>query len=368
MYMDETIYHIALSVMKGGASREFSRIRGRMSAREFYDAVPLYVRDRVAGHVALEYKGSPLDVAQRIAERAESRFIRIVTLCDPAYPAMLSEIPDPPLALYCIGRVPSGEMISIVGTREASEQGICAAARLSSDLSALGITVVSGMARGIDRAAHLGALEAGGATVGVLAHGIDRRYPASNEDVFVMVERSPVSSLVSEYPPGVQAGQWTFALRNRIISGLARAVIVVQAGVRSGAMITARYAAEQGRDLYAVGGFPYDESFGGCRALIQDGGLIIGSAAELCAGQLSLFPGAARPSTESAPLPDPKEALSPLSPDEEKIIALIGECEKDIDEIIRESGLKPYAVAASLVSLEVAGLVARSGSTVSRKR
>lgn len=364
--MDETIYHIAISVMSGGAGREFCRVRSRMSAREFYESVPLYARDRVAGHVALEYAGSPLDVALRIAERAESRFIRIVTLCDEAYPPMLAEIADPPPALYCIGRVPAGEMISIVGTREASEQGISAAARLSCDLSSRGIAVVSGMARGIDRAAHLGALESGGATVGVLAHGIDRRYPASNEDLFSMVERSPLSSLVSEYPPGVRAGQWTFALRNRIISGLSRAVIVVQAGVKSGAMITARYAAEQGRDLYAVGGFPYDESYGGCRALIKDGGLIIGSASELCPGQLSLFPGSEQPSPRTPPAPG--DARVRLSPDEEKIIALIGECEKDIDEIIRESGLKPYAVAASLVSLEVAGLISRSGSTVSRKR
>jgi DNA protecting protein DprA len=253
--------HIALSVMRGGVAREFCRVRDTVSAREFYDAVPLYERCRVAGHVAAEYGGDPVDVARRIIERAEARFVRIITPVDDAYPQMLACIPDPPLALYCIGRVPRGEMVSIVGTREASIEGIAAAHRLAKDFSSMGITVVSGMARGIDRAAHLGALDGGSGTVGVLAHGIDRRYPFSNDDLFSLMEQSALSSLVSEYPPGVRAGQWTFALRNRIISGLSRAVVVVQAGVRSGAMITARYAAEQGRDVYAVGGFPYDESF-----------------------------------------------------------------------------------------------------------
>jgi DNA processing protein len=364
--MEDRLMLVALSVMRSGVVREFLRVRETVSAGEFYESIPLYERCRVAGHIAEEYSGSPVEVAEQILERAQQRFVRVLSLGDPSYPAMLAEIPGPPLALYCLGNVPFAEMVSIVGTREASVEARAAAHRLAADFSSCGLTVVSGMARGIDRSAHLGALDSGGATVGVLAHGIDRRYPASNEDLFALIESSSLSSLVSEYPPGVRAGQWTFALRNRIISGLSRAVVVVQAGVKSGAMITARYAAEQGRDLYAVGGFPYDPSFDGCRSLLRDGGMIIGSAADL--GQMSLFPSVSPGRDPDLPPGSIHPPAAGLSPEEEKIIALVDGNGIDIDVIIRTSGLKPFVVATAVVSLEVAGLVSRSGSTVYLKR
>jgi DNA processing protein len=374
--MEEELYLAALSVMRSCVVRDYLSVRSSVSAYEFYTKIPFYERCRVAGHIASVYSGSPIDVAQRIQDCAYERHVRMIFLGDNAYPELLSSISTPPMVLYCIGTLPAVEMIAIVGTRESSKDAESASLRLAADLGSFGAAVVSGMARGIDRHAHLGALENGYPTVGVLAHGIDKRYPAANLDLFDAIERSKNSALISEYPPGVKAGQWTFALRNRIISGLSRAVIVVQAGIKSGAMITARYAAEQGRDLYAVGGMPYDDRFAGCRTLIQDGGSVVGSGAELFPDLQGVLPfPPLKADTKSGyshdiPPADVKKIAAPggLSPEEEKIIAQIDGDGKDIDEVIRQSGLPSYVVAAAVVSLEIAGIVERRGSAVVRKR
>lgn len=203
--------------------------------------------------------------------------ISFVTLEDETYPEKLRQIPDAPYALYIKGRLPdeNQKRIAIVGARMCSEYGRAVAVRLAKSLAARGICVVSGMARGIDTAGHTGALEADGITCAVLGCGVDICYPKSNEQLYHnILERG---CILSEYPPGTQPLPALFPQRNRIISGLSDAVVVVEAKARSGSLITADQALEQGRDVYAVPGRIYDTLSAGCNGLIRQGAGMISS-------------------------------------------------------------------------------------------
>ena len=174
--------------------------------------------------------------------------------------------------------------MAVVGTRKSDPKSALIARRISHDLSSQGFTVVSGMAVGIDREAHLGALDAGGKTVGVLANGIDIIYPWPNRDLYQAHRSTPGSALVSEYPPGIYvAGQWTFVRRNRIISGLCAGTVVVKAGERSGALITARHAVEQNREVFACAGNSFDEEYAGCHRLVRSGAVLVSSSQDILA-------------------------------------------------------------------------------------
>lgn len=204
-----------------------------------------------------------------ILARLEERDIAVVTLADEDYPSMLAEIPDPPPALFVDGEVPSGPTAALVGSRKASATGIEAARTLGRALGERGVCVASGLALGIDAAAHEGALEAGGPTIGVLGCGIDVVYPRSNRRLFRRVKDG--GGILSEYYLGEAPLQWRFPARNRIIAGLSDVVVVVEAAEKSGALITARHALEAGRDVWAVPG-PF--AFAECRgsnALLADG-------------------------------------------------------------------------------------------------
>ena len=187
-------------------------------------------------------------------EKAERLGARLVTLVDPEYPILLREIDDPPFVLYVRGKLPvdTARTIGIVGTRRGTQYGKMVAARLSSQLALKGMSIVSGLAAGIDAAAHQGTLDVGGHTIAVLGCGVDVCYPKSNQALFdrVAVE----GTVLSEYPLGTRPAKWTFPQRNRILSGLCRGVVVVQAPARSGSLITARLALEQGREVFAVPG------------------------------------------------------------------------------------------------------------------
>lgn len=222
-----------------------------------------------------KYSADPNKASELIIERCSSKNINIITFWDQEYPVLLREIHNPPLVLYSMGVISESRKICIVGTRNSDEKSEEITQRISGRAAAAGFTVVSGMAFGIDRSAHIGALTAGGGTVAVLPGGVDMIYPGKNSDIYRMISESPASAVVSEYPPGIGTAQkWTFARRNRIISGLSEAVIVVQAPLKSGAMITARYAIEQNRDLYVCPGNAFDESYSGCNELIKQGASI----------------------------------------------------------------------------------------------
>lgn len=197
------------------------------------------------------------------------------------YPALLAEIHNPPHLLWVRGDLSICEktVVAIVGARKASREGVAAAEAIAGDLARAGVVIVSGLARGIDAAAHTGALDAGGTTIAVLGTGIDYVYPPENEALFERIARSGL--LMTEFPPGVLPFPGNFPKRNRIISGLSRAVLVVEAAEKSGSLITARMAADQGRDVMAVPGLTAGGRNRGAHALLKDGAKLVESAVDI---------------------------------------------------------------------------------------
>jgi DNA processing protein len=204
-----------------------------------------------------------------------------IHLGTPEYPRLLAEIADPPTRIWIRGDhalLPS-TAVAVIGARAASPEGLIAASEIAFDLARAGIVVVSGLARGIDAAAHRGALDAGGKTIAVLGTGIDRVYPAENDLLHEEIASSGL--LITELPPGTPPLEWHFPRRNRIISGLSRAVVVVEARDKSGSLITARLAADQGRDVMAVPGTIVGGRNRGANALLRDGAKLVESAVDI---------------------------------------------------------------------------------------
>src|SRR4030095_16800792 len=212
--------------------------------------------------------------------RAGERGIEVVPWSDPRYPAALGTIVDPPLVLWVRGIVDAlrGPAVAIVGSRAGSPYALAVAERLATDLASRGVVVVSGLARGVDSAAHRGAL-ASGVTVAVLGSGVDVLYPPEHTLLAREIEKD--GAVISEVVPGTPPQQWFFPLRNRIISGLSRAIVVIEAGERSGSLITARCALEQGRDVLAVPGNILSGRNRGAHGLLRDGAKIVESADDI---------------------------------------------------------------------------------------
>ena len=198
-----------------------------------------------------------------------------------AYPGLLSEIADPPECLWIRGDrgALSDTGVAVVGARGASQEGLTAAYEIAFDLARAGVVVISGLARGVDSAAHRGALDGGGRTIAVLGTGIDKVYPAENTELSDRIASSGL--LVTEFPPGASPEEWHFPKRNRIISGLSRAVVIVEAMEKSGSLITARLAADQGRDVMAVPGSIIGGRNRGANALLKDGAKLVESAVDI---------------------------------------------------------------------------------------
>jgi DNA processing protein len=321
------------------------------------DADPLYLLrlmgfPKSSGHIACVYGENPVDAAEKIVRRCEKSGYIITSITDTRYPALLREIPDPPLVLYSSGEIPRLPIVSIVGTRRSDPLSETVTRRIAYECAEKGLCVASGMAVGIDRAAHLGALETG-ITIAVLPNGVDKRYPSVNIDVCNRIVRSAVSILLSEFPPGVRCDTWTFVRRNRIISGLSAATAVMKAGLRSGAMITANHALEQGRDVFACGGMPYDDGYAGCQKLIRDGAGILSSSDDLCVACGVVY---------SADVVDSRLLFN--DPVSEKIGYLLNKGMNDIDTISRELSLPVAEVRRVLVSLELDGRVIIRGGKI----
>ena len=294
-----------------------------------------------------------LDAGRAGAEeerRAQALGIAIFTLGDEDYPERLRLIPDPPRVLYRLGSlVPQdGEGIAVVGARAATAYGRTVAERLGRDLAAAGVTVVSGLARGIDGCAHRGALAAGGRTVAVLGTGLDRIYPPEHRRLAAAIREA--GALLSEFPLGSEPEPWHFPLRNRVISGLARGVVVVEAAARSGALGTADMALEQGREVFAIPGPVTAPTSAGTNRLIRQGAGLVESARNV----LESFPDlAARlPSAGAEPAMN-----AALSDPERQLLSAIGEAPLPIDDIIRISPGPAATTAALLTALELKGLV-----------
>jgi DNA processing protein len=272
---------------------------------------------------------------------------------EPGYPPLLAAIYDPPRRLYLRGaraELLHGPCIAVVGARACSSYGATVARSLGRELAAAGVVVVSGLARGIDGEAHRGALEAGGATVAVLGCGIDRDYPAAHAGLARRIVETGL--VVSEYPPGTEPAPWRFPARNRIVAGLSRAVVVVEARERSGALITAEFALEEGREVLAVPGEITSGLSAGPNGLLRQGAAPL-LAAEDALRAIGIEPVAAPP---TPPAVDGPAAA---------VLAALRDEPVDVDGLVRRTELGAAEVAAALAQLEVEGLV-RAGEGVYR--
>jgi DNA processing protein len=271
----------------------------------------------------------------------------LITLLDPAYPPLLAEIADPPLLLYIRGNsaLLHGAALAVVGSRNASVQGQANALAFARALSEAGLTIVSGLALGIDTAAHDGALRGAGSTVAVIGTGADRIYPARNAALARRIAQE--GCMVSEYPLGTPPRPEHFPQRNRIISGLAAGVLVIEAAAGSGSLITARMANEQGRDVFALPGSIHAALSKGCHQLIRDGAQLVDSVDDVLQA-LSMAP-LVRSMQPAAPAP---AVSSPL-------LAILGDEAMHIDAILARGTLTPSTLSTELLTLEMAGIVAR---------
>jgi DNA processing protein len=284
---------------------------------------------------------------QLAAERLEHLGVRIISLWDdPAYPPLLRHIHDPPALLYVRGRLPAGDAVAVVGARRASFPGRRLTEEICRALADHRLVVVSGLARGIDTAAHRGALAGGGPTVGVLGCGIDRIYPPENEQLFAEVLEN--GAILSEYPPGTQPLAGHFPGRNRIISGLCRGVLVVEAAEGSGSLITVDFALEQGREVFAVPGPVHVATSRGVNRLLKEGAHLVTEAADILA---VLVPGAIdRPAAAKA-----DRFCADLDAKSRRIFLELGDEPLHIDELTGKSGLTPMEVSTILLDLELLG-------------
>ncbi|WP_371037010.1 MULTISPECIES: DNA-processing protein DprA [unclassified Rhodosalinus] len=338
------------------------------SAAAALDALPGIARAAGIEH----YQPCPPGVAQAELAAGHAAGARLLRFGQPGYPAALADLPDAPPALWAVGRPDSlaRPLVALVGARNASSLGTRMARALARGLGEAGYAVVSGLARGVDTAAHHAALETG--TIAVLAGGVDVAYPSENAELFQMIGRQGLR--LSEQPPGRVPQARHFPARNRIISGLARAVVVVEAAARSGSLITARAALDQGREVLAVPGHPFDARAAGCNMLIRDGARLVRRAEDVIeaiglpgdhpTGQpdLPLAPPAARTSTEAGGSPPavphcgvPRGTAS-LRDD---ILDRLGPSPLAEDQLVRDLARPAAEVAPALLELELDGRIAR---------
>lgn len=340
--------------------------------------------------------------AQEILDRCVEKDIQICTFHDAAYPTRLKNIADPPIVLYYKGHLAaldSCPVIGVVGTRKASVYGLTSASRMGYQIAKCGGIVVSGLALGIDGNAMKGAMTAGGTVVGVLGCGVDVVYPPTHKSLYLDTERC--GCLLSEFPPETPPISWNFPKRNRIISGISNGVLVVEAPRKSGALITARQALEQGRDVFVVPGNIDVPTFEGSNHLLREGAIAVSSGWDVVGEYEALYPGKVRLCTgeeetliqpdreeapmaqvaqksatprvkshqkkektkkvvdngENAPYSDQKDPFASLNEEEKKLLAPLkgGECQ--VDQLIAESGLPTGKVLSMLTMLQIRGIV-----------
>jgi DNA processing protein len=307
---------------------------------------------------------SASDLAERVKSHCNEHQVRILLPGDEEFPRLLSELEDPPVLLFVRGQFTRADQLSIgmVGTRHCTTYGRTMAERISKSLARYGITIVSGLARGIDAVCHRGAMDVEGRTIAVLGSSVTDIYPPEHADLAEQVIQH--GALISETHPFAKPKAGVFPQRNRIISGLSLGVIVVEAADRSGSLITARHAGDQGRDLFAVPGQATSRMSRGCNQLIRDGAILIQDAEDVIEHL--------GPLVEKAKLSDDKTVHHPaelqLNELEQAVLQAIDDSPTDIDQVIINSKLPVPRVLSILSVLEMRGLIKRpSGSTVVRR-
>ncbi len=312
------------------------------------------------GVEAVRSQGRPhehrdIDEELRALERHRTT---VTTFLDPTYPLLLRAIPDPPLLLSVTGRVLDADRhaVAVVGSRRATPTGRLITQELSRELASLGFTIVSGLAYGVDAAAHKGALEAKGRTLAVLGCGIDRTYPSQHRGLRSQIEGS--GAVLSEFPLGAPPLAHHFPRRNRIISGLSLGVLVTEAAARSGSLITARLAAEQGREVFAVPGSVRVEQSRGPHSLIKQGAKLVETVQDIVEELLPQLDDSLR--ARLARKSPAQSATQPQLEGEEAIVyELLSHEPTQLDDVIAESRLPAGRVAGLLLALELKGLVHR---------
>lgn len=325
----------------------FGSVREILTAnRKSLEECSFLRKDSLAGLCDPKTTSGAADRELRLADKAG-----ITLLCwdDPLFPPLLKEISDPPSILYVLGspQLLSSPGIAMVGARAASSYGLQVAERLAGEMARQDMVITSGFAMGIDTAAHRGALAAGGKTIAVMGCGLDIIYPGQNKKLHAQIAGQ--GAIVSEYPLGTLPEGFRFPARNRIISGLSLGVVVVEAAHRSGTLITAHQALEQGRDVFAIPGRIDSPKSEGCHRLIQEGAKLVHTAADILE-ELSL----------STPISSLEEKVQapPLPPEEEKVFSFLEVYPKNIEEIIQAAKLPAHRISEILLRLELMGLVA----------
>ncbi len=319
------------------------------------------VRSESAEMVAILDRPGDVDttVIEGDLETLESLQCQYIGFNDPRFPALLNEIPNPPLGLFVKGRseLLQSPQLAIVGSRNASPSGERTAASFAAELASLGLTITSGLASGIDSHAHQGCLSRDGHTVAVIGSGIDRIYPKSNRNLYREVAEKGV--IVTEFPPGAPPLPRNFPLRNRIISGLSLGTLVVEAGIRSGSLITARLAAEQGREVFAIPGSIHIVTSRGCHFLIRQGAKLVESVTDIME-ELQHF--------ENLPSGVKNETEPPVKTTghENPLYNLIDYAPVSVEWIIEQSGLTAQQVSSILTDMELQGLIVETNGSYQR--
>ena len=352
-YSSERAYLIALSQVTHIGPVRLGRLRDRFGALDLAwqadERELLSVLDERTLRAVLAARTTVDPPA--VLERIERSGAQVTTVLDDDYPRILREIPGPPPVLYYRGTLQQQDevTVAIVGTRRATSYGREVTTRIASELTSAGVTIVSGLAKGIDGYAHRAALEASGRTIAVMASGVDIIYPPEHRQLAERIVES--GALVSDYPPGTKPDAPNFPARNRIISGLSTATVVVEAPARSGALITVGFAADQGRDVYAVPGSILSNASEGTNQLLRQGATPLTCAADLI-DDLNLAPAPA----EAA------QIAFPISDEERAIYALVTAEPQHLDELAYSAGLTISQASALMTMLELKGLVANAGA------
>ncbi|MCB1857417.1 MAG: DNA-processing protein DprA [Gammaproteobacteria bacterium] len=353
---DDLKYWLALAHIPGLGDIRVGRIlEDAGEPRSIFDEPDRYAQRLGLGEAALSWLKRPrweaIETSLRWVEQANHH---IVTRRDPRYPRLLEQIANPPALLYVHGdpELLSSAQLAVVGTRSPSHSGRLTAREFCAHLASLGITITSGMAAGIDGASHEGALDAGGYTIAVAATGLDRVYPAHHRNLAHRITRR--GAVISEFPPGTPVAKYNFPRRNRIISGLSMGTLVVEAAGTSGSLITAREAAEQGREVFAIPGSIHNPLSRGCHRLIREGAKLVETASDIIEelGPLLPLPPAQRGrqtvNSQDSPTWDQ---------DYQRLLAAMEYDPLHLDILIHRSGLTADAVSSMLLLLELEGHV-----------
>ena len=320
------------------------------------------VGDQIATRIVTTRESLDLD---GIVAKLTALGLTVIAFDDSRYPQLLKETDAPPLVLYLLGTIlPEDDLsIAVVGSRESTPYGRDVAREISKDLAAGGVTVVSGLARGIDGVAHEASLAAGGRSIAVLAGGLDWIYPAEHKGLARRI--SEQGALISEYPPGTRPVRTNFPARNRIMAGLASGVVIVEARLKSGTLITAEYAAHYNREVFAVPGSPADPRAGGTNQLLRRGATLVTSAADVIEVLAPMIGKDGTPpemqETETAVIGHGNDA--PLSDDalRTSLQNLLASAPVSIDDLLRETKAPAGAMQIALLELELAGRIERHG-------